>query len=134
MYFNNENIEVKKGLERRFGIVFTIVFILIGLYPLVTGEDVRLWALSIATIFFAFTFIAPNLLVVPAKLWLKLGIVLGAVVSPVVLVLLYCSTFLPIGIFMRIIRKDLLRLKLDKKDKSYWIKRNQSVGPMKNQF
>jgi hypothetical protein len=79
---------VKKGLERRFGIVFTIVFILIGLYPLVTGEDVRLWALSIATIFFAFTFIAPNLLVVPAKLWLKLGIVLGAVVSPVVLVLL----------------------------------------------
>ena len=94
----------------------------------------RLWAFSIAIIFFALAYIAPNLLVIPAKLWLKLGIVLGAVVSPIVLVLIYSTTFLPIGIFMRLIRNDLLRLKIEKNDKSYWIKRNQSVGPMKNQF
>ena len=134
MFINDDDSHEKKGAEKRFGILFTFVFMLIGLYPLVDGEDIRLWAVSIAIIFFAFSFIAPNLLIIPNKLWLKFGIVLGTVMSPIVLILFYSTTFLPIGIFMRLIRNDLLRLKLNNNLKSYWIKRNQNVGSMKNQF
>lgn len=128
------HVEVNMGSEKGFGIVFAIVFLLIGLYPLLHGENVRLWALVAALVLLALAFLAPKTLSVPNKLWFKLGMLLGAVVAPIVMALVYFITVVPIGLLIRLTGKDLLREKLDKKATSYWIKRDQPVGTMKDQF
>ena len=127
-------IEVESGSEKNFGIVFAVVFLLISLYPLVDNKDVHLWSLIISLIFFLLAYVAPKVLSVPNKLWFKLGMALGAVVAPVVMALVYFSTVVPIGLIMRLMGKDLLRQKLDKNTKSYWIERNDPMGSMKDQF
>ncbi len=127
-------IEVESGSEKSFGIVFAVVFLLISLYPLVDNKDVHLWSLIISLIFFLLAYVAPKVLSVPNKLWFKLGMALGAVVAPVVMALVYFTTVVPIGLIMRLMGKDLLRQKLDKNTKSYWIERNEPMGSMKDQF
>ena len=128
------HIEIERGSEKGFGIIFFIVFFLIGLYPLIGGEGVRLWALGIAIIFIALAYLAPKVLSVPNKLWFKLGMALATVVAPIIMALVYFISVVPIGLFMRLIGKDLVRQKLDKNAKSYWIERNQPVGSMRDQF
>jgi hypothetical protein len=128
------HVEVNMGSEKSFGIVFAIVFSLIGLYPLVHGADVRLWALIIALVLLVLSFLAPKTLSLPNKLWFKLGMALGAIVAPVVMALVYFTTVVPIGLIIRLMGKDPLREKLDKDADSYWIERDQPVGSMKDQF
>ena len=122
------------GSEKGFGIVFAILFSLIGFYPLLHGGNVRLWALAVALILLALAFLAPKTLSVLNKLWFKLGMALGAVVAPIVMALVYFMTVVPTGLLIRLTGKDLLREKLDRNAKSYWIKRDQPVGSMKDQF
>ena len=125
---------MERGSEKSFGIVFAVVFLLISLYPLVDNKDVRLWSLIIALILFLLAYVAPKVLSVPNKLWFNLGMALGAVVTPVVMALVYFSTVVPIALIIRLVGKDLLRQKLDKNTKSYWIERNEPMGSMKDQF
>jgi len=127
-------IEVESGSEKSFGIVFAVVFLLISLYPLVDNKDVHLWSLIISLIFFLLAYVAPKVLSIPNKLWFRLGMALGALVAPVVMALVYFTTVVPIGLIMRLMGKDLLRQKLDKNTKSYWIERNEPMGSMKDQF
>ena len=68
------------------------------------------------------------------KLWFKLGIILGAIVAPLVMGIVFFLVLTPIGLVMRIIGKDLLNKKYDKKKRTYWIKRDTSIGTMKRQF
>ena len=125
---------VKQGTERNFGVVFGAVFGLIGLYPLLAQEGVRLWALAIAAVFFVLAFFAPRALSIPNKLWFKFGMLLGAIIAPIVMVLIYAIAVVPVGLALRLFGKDLLRVKLDKKANTYWIERSQPVGPMRDQF
>ena len=134
MFEQKQHFTVKSGSERSFGIVFAIVFLLIGIYPLTDGSEIRLWSLIIAFIFFVLAYVAPQYLSVPNKLWTKLGFLLGAVVTPIVMALVYYSTVVPIGMFMKLLGKDLLNKKIDSSAKTYWIERDQPVGSMKNQF
>ena len=127
-------IEVESGSEKSFGIIFAIVFLLVGLYPLVNNKDILLWPLITALIFFLLTCVAPKVLALPNKLWFKLGLALGAIVAPVVMALVYFTTVVPIGLIMRLMSKDMLRQKLDKNIKSYWIVRDQPMGSMRDQF
>ena len=120
--------------EKSFGIVFTVVFCLIALYPLLDGDDPKLWALGVALLLVAVTFLAPSLLTQPNKLWFKIGVFLGMVIAPIVMGLVYFTTVVPVGLVMRLMGKDLLQKKLDSGVKSYWIKRKQPVGSMKDQF
>jgi hypothetical protein len=128
------HIEVESGSEKSFGIVFTIVFLLVGLYPLVNNKDILLWALITALIFFLLAYMAPKVLALPNKLWFKFGLALGAVVAPVVMALVYFTTVVPIGLIMRLMGKDMLRQKLDKNAKTYWIERDQPMRSMRDQF
>jgi len=80
------------------------------------------------------TFTAPQVLSLPNKLWFMFGTLLGSIVAPIVMALVYFITVLPIGLIMRLLGKDLLKQKLDKNAKSYWIERDEPIGPMKNQF
>ena len=94
----------------------------------------RLWGVGMTFVFFALAYLRPQVLSVPNKLWFKLGMALGAIVAPVIMMLVYFASVVPIGLLMRLIGKDLLQQKLDGSMKSYWIERSQSVSSMKDQF
>lgn len=129
-----QDFKIEANSEKSFGIVFSIVFLIVALYPLTNSEGVRLWVLVISAIFLLMAFVAPQVLSLPNKLWFKFGVLLGSIVTPIVMALVYFITVLPIGIIMRLLGKDLLKQKFDKNTKSYWIKRNEPMGSMKNQF
>jgi hypothetical protein len=131
---HKQHIEVERGSEKIFGLVFAVVFFLVGLYPLVNNKDILLWHLITALIFLLLAYVAPKILSVPNKLWFKLGLALGAIVAPVVMALVYFTTVVPTGLIMRLMGKDLLRKKLDKSAQSYWIERSEPMGSMKDQF
>ena len=127
-------IQTEKPSEKSFGVVFSIVFLIVALYPLINSESLRIWALVTSIIFFFFAFLAPKILVLPNKLWFKFGLLIGSIVAPIVMAFVYFVTVLPTGLIMRLLGKDLLKQKLDKNAKSYWVKRSEPMGSMKNQF
>ena len=117
----------KNNLNRNFGIVFFIVFLIIGLWPLIYSTNVRLWSLIIAVIFLALAFLRPNLLTPLNKIWIKLGQILGKYISPIFLSIIYFIVLTPIGILLKIFKKDILDLKIDKKIDSYWKTRDFKI-------
>ena len=128
------HISTEQSSEKSFGIVFSIVFLIVALYPLINSKGLHIWALVASIIFFFLAFIAPKVLVFPNKLWFKFGLLLGSIVAPIVMAIVYFVTVLPTGLIMRLLGKDLLKQKLDKNAKSYWVKRSEPMGSMKNQF
>ena len=130
----SSHIAIEQSSEKSFGIVFSIVFLIVALYPLINSEGLRIWALVASIIFFFLAFIAPKVLVFPNKLWFKFGLLIGSIVAPIVMAFVYFFTVLPTGLIMRLLGKDLLKQKLDKNAKSYWVKRSEPMGSMKNQF
>ena len=125
--------DIKIGSNRSFGIVFSIVFLLIAIYPLINSEELRVWSLIIAIIFLVLGLINSKILTPLNKLWFKFGILLGRIVSPVIMGVIFFFVVTPIALIMRIIGKDLLNLKFNK-DKSYWIEKTGPKSKMKNQF
>ena len=134
MFENISHYKIKTGTERNFGLVFTAVFAIISLYPLWFGKNIHLWACIIAFIFFFFAIFLPKVLILPNKLWFKLGLFLGAIVSPIIMGMIFFLTVTPTGMIMRLFGKDILNQKIKKSVKSYWIKRKENIGSMKNQF
>jgi len=131
---SSSHIQIEPSSEKSFGIVFSIVFLIISLFPLINSGNIHLWALILSAVFLFLAFIAPKILKLPNMLWFKLGILLGSIIAPIVMSLIYFITVMPIGLIMRIMGKDLLKKKFDKNAKSYWIKRSEPLGSMKNQF
>ena len=114
--------ELKIGSNRSFGIVFFIVFLIIALWPLTNNENIRIWSLVISLIFLILGIFNSNLLTSMNKLWMKFGLLLGKIVSPVVMAVIYFGVVTPTGLIMRILGKDIL--KLNKKNyNSYWKKK-----------
>ena len=130
----SRHVSTEQSSEKSFGVVFSIVFLIVSLYPLINSESLRIWALVVSIIFFLLAFLAPKILVLPNKLWFKFGLLIGSIVAPIVITLVYFVTVLPTGLIMHLLGKDLLKQKLDKNAKSYWIERKQPMGSMKNQF
>jgi len=128
------NLKIKQGSEKSFGIVFSIIFLIIALYPAVELLEFQIFSAAVSIIFLLFAFLAPRVLIVPNKLWFKFGVFLGSIIAPIVMTLIYFVTILPVGLIMRLLGKDLLRKEIDKNSKSYWIRRIDPVGSMKNQF
>ena len=128
------HVSTEQSSEKSFGVVFSIVFLIVALYPLINSAGLRIWALVVSIIFFLLAFLAPKILVLPNKLWFKFGLLIGSIVAPIVMAFVYFVTVLPTGLIMRLLGKDLLKQKLDKNAKSYWIKRSEPMGSMKNQF
>lgn len=128
------NISIDQASEKSFGVVFSIVFLIIALYPVLSSSYVHVWALVLSVIFLLCAFLTPKILKIPNKLWFKFGLLIGSIMVPIVMFLLYFITILPIGIIMRLLVKDLLKQDLDPSARSYWIERSVPVGSMKNQF
>tara|TARA_B100000900_G_C19959734_1_gene465177 strand:+ start:114 stop:503 length:390 start_codon:yes stop_codon:yes gene_type:complete len=125
--------DVKIGSNRNFGIVFFVVFLIISTYPLINGNNIRLWALIISLIFLTLGLLNSTILNPFNKLWFKFGIFLGKIVSPLIMSIIFFIVVTPIGIFMRILRKDLLNLNFNDSN-SYWVKKDGPKSKMKNQF
>ena len=119
--------------NRNFGIVFTIVFLIISFWPLIKGGDLRNWSLIISFIFFALALLNSKILTPLNKIWMKFGLLLGKIISPIVMGVVFFFVVTPTGIIMKILGKDLLNLK-KKNQNTYWIKRDNKNNNMKNQF
>ena len=125
--------DVKISSNRSFGIVFFVVFLLIAFYPLTNQADIRIWSVIISLIFFSLGLLNSKLLTPLNKIWFKFGIVLGKIVSPLIMGLIFFAVVTPIAFLMRILKKDLLNLKFSKNN-SYWIEKTEPKSKMKNQF
>ena len=126
--------KIKIGSNRSFVLVFFVVFLIIGLWPLKNGSSINFWLIGISIIFLVLGLMNSKFLNPLNKLWFKFGIMLGAIIAPIVMSIVYFLVVTPIGLLMKIIGKDLLNIKYDKSKKTYWIKRNIPVGTMKRQF
>jgi len=125
--------DVKIGSNRSFGIVFFIVFLIIALYPLINNEGIRIWSIIISLVFLILGLIDSKILSPLNKLWFKFGILLGKIISPLVMGIIFFLVVTPIGILMKILKKDLLNLNYNN-NKTYWIEKNEPKSKMKNQF
>ena len=128
----NQN-DIKIGSNRSFGIVFFIVFLIISIYPLLNNETIRIWSLVISIIFLVLGLLNSKLLNPFNKIWFKFGLLLGKIISPFVMGVIFFCVVTPIGLLMKLLKKDLLNLKFNKNN-SYWINKTGPKSKMKNQF
>ena len=125
----------KKSINsnKSFGILFFVVFFLYGIWPILSSNEIRIWSLLIGIIFLILGLLNSKLLTPFHNLWLKFGTLLGRIVSPIVMFLVYFVFITPLAVIIRLLGKDLLRTKFNKLP-SYWIKREKNIGTMKKQF
>ena len=125
--------DIKIGSNKSFGIVFFVVFLIIGLWPLLNNGDIRNWSVIISAIFLVLGLLNSKVLTPLNKAWFRFGIFLGNFIAPIVMAIVYFLVVTPIGILMKIVKKDLINLKKNN-NKSYWIEKNEIKSSMKNQF
>ena len=122
-----------KSSNKSFGILFFIVFLTYGVLPIFDTGDVRTWSLIISIVFLVLGLLNSKVLYPLNLVWFKFGEILGKIVAPIVMGLIYFIIITPIGLCMRIFGKDLLKVKFSKIN-SYWLKREKNIGPMRRQF
>ena len=125
--------KVKIGSNRSFGIVFFVVFLLISIYPLINSENIKYWSLIISLIFLILGILDSRILSPLNKIWFKFGILLGRIISPLVMGVIFFFVVTPISLLMKLFKKDILNLKFNN-NKSYWIEKAEPKSKMKNQF
>ena len=125
--------KIKISSNRSFGIVFFILFFIIAIFPLLSDGNIRVWSAALSIIFLILGLMNSSILYPLNKIWFKFGILLGKIVSPIVLGVIFFFVVTPIGILMKILGKDLLNLK-NNNEKSYWIKRSEIKSKMKDLF
>ena len=125
--------KIKLPSNRNFGIVFFIVFLLIALWPILNNKDIRIWSLIISLVFLFFGVINSKLLTPLNKLWFKFGILLGKIIAPIIMGVVFFLVVTPTGLIMKIFKKDLLKLKKNNSD-TYWLKKDNLNNSLKNQF
>ena len=125
--------DFKLPSNRNFGIIFSIFFFIISLWPLLNSNNIRIWALAISLIFLSLALLNSKLLTPLNKLWMKFGLIIGSIISPIVMSIIYFGVVTPTGFILRLFKKDVLNLKFNK-DKTYWVKKDNSNNNMNNQF
>ena len=126
--------EIKIGSNKSFGIVFFVIFIIIALWPLLKDENIRVWSIIVSITFLTLGLLNSKILTPLNKLWMRLGILLGAIVSPIVMGVVYFGVITPIGLIMKLFGKDVLNLKIDTNKNTYWILKKKIPSKMKDQF
>lgn len=119
----SRNQEVEGSSDRSFGLVFTAVFLIVGFWPLLSGNAIRLWALAVSAVFLALALLRPTLLHPLNRAWMRFGMLLHRVVSPVIMAVMFYLVFTPVGVVMRLLGKDPLRLRMEREAETYWISR-----------
>ena len=125
--------DIKISTNRSFGVTFSIVFLIIAIWPLFSASEIRYWSLVISVIFLILGLIKSKILTPLNKIWFKIGLTLGNLISPLVMGIIFFLVVTPTSIIMKILGKDLLNLKKNN-NKSYWIEKNKQNTSMKKQF
>ena len=125
---------IKISSNRNFGLVFFFIFLVVSIWPLTHNESPRIWSTIISLAFLILVLTRSKLLTPLNRLWAKFGIILGSIIAPIVMGVVFFLVITPIGLVMKIIGKDLLSLKYDKKKETYWVKRDKPTSTMKQQF
>tara|TARA_B100000780_G_scaffold207102_1_gene147483 strand:+ start:244 stop:633 length:390 start_codon:yes stop_codon:yes gene_type:complete len=128
-----DNKNIKTSSNKSFGVVFFLFFLIISIYPIFKEGDLRIWSLILSLIFLILGLLNSSILTPLNKLWFKFGIILGNIVSPIVMGLVFFLVVTPTSLLMKIFRKDILNLKKNK-TKSYWIEKTGPKSKMKDQF
>ena len=124
----------KKSSSRSFGFLFFILFLAISLWPIINGANIIIWSAILSLLFLILAIVNSKFLIPLNKIWIKFGEILGLIISPIIMALVYFIILTPISLIVRIFGKDLLGLKFLKKQDTYWIKREKKLGTMKKQF
>ncbi len=114
----------KTSSDRSFGLWFALFALLVGLQPLRSAHRVRGWALIVAAAFMLAAIVAPKVLHPLNRVWTSLGLLLGKVVNPIVMGVVFLLAVTPNAVILRLLGKDLLRLRRDPAADSYWIPRD----------
>jgi|TARA_B100001093_G_C26123312_1_gene715906 hypothetical protein len=122
-----------KNNNKSFGILFFIVFLIIGLWPLLNLNPIRIWSLIISLIFLILAFFKPEFLKPLNSIWMKFGELLGRVIAPIVMFVIFFLVVTPLSFLVRLFGKDLLNIKFNN-SKSYWLKKKNDNSSMKKQF
>ena len=122
-----------KNNNKSFGILFFIVFLIIGLWPLINLNPIRIWSLIISLIFLMLAFFQPEFLKPLNGIWMKFGELLGRVIAPIVMFVIFFLVVTPLSFLVRLLGKDLLKIKFNN-SKSYWLQKKNDSSSMKKQF
>ena len=120
--------------NKSFGLLFFVIFLILGLWPLKNGESLNFYFITASVVFLILGLLNSKFLSPLNKSWIKLGEILGVIIAPIVMALVYFVILTPVSIIVRVFGKDLLGLKFLKKKDTYWIKRKKTLGSMKKQF
>ena len=125
--------DIKIGSNRSFGVVFFVVFLLIGLWPILKGNEIRIWSIVISLIFLILGILNSKILTPFNKVWFRFGIFLGNFISPLIMGIVFFLVVTPTGLIMKLFRKDLINLRKNNSS-TYWIEKKDIKSSMKNQF
>ncbi len=131
---NKSYTKIKISNEKHFGFLFSIVFFLISIYPIINDKKINLIFLTISIIIFFISLYRPKLFYYPNIIWFKLGLFLGSIISPIVMGIIFFLVVFPTGLVMRIFKKDILDQNINKSKNSYWKSKIDLNNSFKNQF
>ncbi len=123
----------KETSNKSFGILFFLIFLAIGIWPILSSEDPRIWSIIISLIFLVLGLLNSRILKPLKDVWIKFGEILGKIIAPIVMAVVFFIILTPTGLLLRLFGKDLLKTK-PSKGSSYWIHRSKDIGSMKKQF
>ena len=124
---------IKISSNKSFGIVFFLFFLIVSLYPLLKNQEIRYWSFFLSLLFLILGILNSKILTPLNKIWFEFGIFLGKIVSPLLMGAVFFFVVTPIGIIMKLLKRDLLNLRFNQ-NQSYWIDKNEPKSKMKNQF
>tara|TARA_B100000242_G_C42716624_1_gene334868 strand:+ start:153 stop:533 length:381 start_codon:yes stop_codon:yes gene_type:complete len=124
----------KKSSNKSFGLLFFIVFLGLGLWPITNNNNPNIYLIVISIIFLILGLLDSKLLSPLNSFWIKLGEFLGKIIAPIVMAIIYFIILTPISLIVRLFGKDLLGLKFTNHTKTYWIKRKKDLNSMNKQF
>ena len=125
--------KIKLPSNRNFGVVFSIVFLIIAIWPILNQNEIRIWSIIISFIFLILGLINSKFLSPLNKAWFKFGLILGSVIAPIVMGIVFFFVVTPTGLIMKALGKDILGLKRNKNN-TYWLEKDNSNNNLKNQF
>ena len=126
--------KIEYSSERKFGLLFAFVFLIIALYPKYYGNDINYWFIIFSSLLFFASIFFSQLLIFPNKLWIKLGLILGYLISPIIMFFIFVLTFYPIGFIFKIFNIDFINKNYDLEKKTYWISRKNKMESLKKLF
>jgi len=128
----SKNINTKD--LKYFALIWAMIFFVSAFFPLVRHAAIRQERLILSIIFIIISFACPSILTGFYKIWIKIGDLIGGIVSKLIIVIMFYAIFTPVSFVLKLLNKDLLNKKIDKNIDTYWINRKIQPGSLKNQF